>query len=584
MELKPYPQLQILVKRIIPLSKPFDSTEGLPQLSKDMIARGEQQIILSQPVPRRNFLCNVTMEQAADLRLTIGALSIQECRDALMSLSDLEIQDAVFDRAICFPDSEWTQRLRGKYVNGAADKQDTVLDFSLWANNAIGYLNQWENKKKEGLTMADYIEFGNRIILNTVNPHIDSIGLFASINKSMLTKKNGLNNIGQIATCLTRLPIVDTLRGRDILQYDAVTRAAMNIMASVTEVNQKQWLLDGGIREAYLELSKAGRLIGIFDGLDVAVSLGHPAPIPYCVPYIQNPRANTPATQQNQQGQMEKTTQGATSKPQPCRSTAGTQENAPSAAPNNEMTYAAYIQRGIPTNQHANQTGVGDSHGNPQIVGTSIMSTREWHAKAEALKKSMDSATPTPSDNADGASSNKTELHGSDALPCNASGSTAVLKQREEVNKIPQDPLDDVWFIDFTQILETVEMELYTIHKDEPVDVQKTHAPQMARRIEATIAFLLNQTVERLPTLPSPAHRFALIKHCIFSMLWAFEVLVLGQPTFPLSAEVSRILRRNVVLTSLWDCCNLVPDVDKPRMVSSIYLIILSFFCWGGGG
>lgn len=164
----------------------------------------------------------LTIEQLVDTRLCVSALTPQQCHYMMSQLSDQQIKNAVYDRALCFPSDKWTENIRLSYGRQVQYDNRVVCSFENMTQHMDSMFATWRDIYffKEG--DFDNIEAH---VKSYLAPSIDNIGVYGTFSEFTATKINALAALLKIGRIIIEIPILTSQRGMQMFVYDPLSRA-----------------------------------------------------------------------------------------------------------------------------------------------------------------------------------------------------------------------------------------------------------------------------------------------------------------------------------------------------------------------
>ena len=165
----------------------------------------------------------ITIEQLVDTRLSVGSLTPDQCRQLMCQLDDEQIKNAVYDRTLCFPHTQWTQNIRamyGKQVQHDNERGDLVFDNI--TTNTESLFAAWRN-----IYVFEKRDFDNLEVhvKSYLSPSIDNVGVYGTFTDFTKTKTNALAALLQIGQLIVDIPILRSEPGMELFVYDPLSRA-----------------------------------------------------------------------------------------------------------------------------------------------------------------------------------------------------------------------------------------------------------------------------------------------------------------------------------------------------------------------
>lgn len=138
-------------------------------------------------------------------------------------LDDCQIKNAVYDRALCFPNEPWTQNIRIRYGQQVQQDNQQVMVFdNMTKHMESTFAAAWRDVYffKEG----DFDNIGAHI-KSYISPSIDNIGVYGTYSNYNETKINALTSLLNIGKIIVEIPIMTSQRGAALFSYDPLSRA-----------------------------------------------------------------------------------------------------------------------------------------------------------------------------------------------------------------------------------------------------------------------------------------------------------------------------------------------------------------------
>lgn len=516
--------------------------------------------------------------ELVDLRLFVSSLTPDECRAAINSLSDEQVKNAVYDRALCYPTDTWTQGIQKMYVAKVRAANRNVLAFSNIVDDIKKALQTWADP------LRSYVpEDSNNLqkqLMSQVFPLIDNIGVTSTLSDYTLTKRNGLTALINIGNFIMDMPIFYTLPlGHVAWSYDGLGRAVANTVNSSVNDLQRQQMLGHGIWDDLLALAGRDFDARLFPLLRNAINSNSQVP-------FYNLFENQP-----QQGTDYQPQQGAGSKRKEWEESRASNKKQEGEDPQNDAkrrhitadklinprllkaspggTPAASMEQPV----EAHKGPYVENNGLHKLYALQASTVSMGQVPAQPFESLPQSGHPSGS-----SQNNMGQAEGAQqGQPAKQVMQVMQVQQSQKHQQAPK-PRGSTHPYKFDDIFDDISEEMFSAHAHKTPQMQTLVAPVVCKKIEGWFTIILQRTKAAAATGKEGEAFIKTQKNALSTLLWIMEACCIDRVGSPLSAEVCRKLSRDPVVKAVWECARMATPQGSKELVSDTCILDVAPF------